>query len=343
MRRSFALLAFAIFSFIVNAQQYPAEWVGYTRSGYLYDIQSDTNNKTLSETDFKNYLLGIAQTNLAKQIKVQVQDVASMKKLSEDGHTSISYSSRTSFSTDVNLKLVETKTHYDPNTKYGYAIAYINRNSALSYYRNEIMLIHNNILNAVSLSDMYIEEGFKQRAKSTLESSLNQFTQGEETLLWMNIFGADSSELNEWAERLNTNEQRVKQALAQLQFGTTIYLSCNSDLFGQRYTALENGLKGSLSSGSCNFTTDVTLADFIIKISTTSRESNIASIGGINAYFAYVDATICITKSSTMQVIYENEISVKGSHTRDFTEAAKSAYRDIQSRLAPIIQTNIKQ
>ena len=68
MKRTFALLAFTIFSLIVNAQQYPAEWVGYTRSGYLYDIQSDTNNKTLSETDFKNYLLGIAQTNLAKQI-----------------------------------------------------------------------------------------------------------------------------------------------------------------------------------------------------------------------------------------------------------------------------------
>lgn len=77
----------------VNAQECPPEWVKFTYGGYFYDIQSDKNNRSFSETDFKNHLLNIARTNLAKQIKVSVQDVAELNKVSVDGRTAINYSS----------------------------------------------------------------------------------------------------------------------------------------------------------------------------------------------------------------------------------------------------------
>ena len=92
-----------------DAQQYPPEWVSYTLGGYLYDIQSDSNTKNLSETDFKNYLLNIARTNLAKQVQVRVQDAARLEKSSKDGHTTITYSAKTDFSTDEEyLKHIQT-------------------------------------------------------------------------------------------------------------------------------------------------------------------------------------------------------------------------------------------
>lgn len=343
MKKYLVLLLFVISSLIVKAQQYPAEWVAYTHSGYVFDIQSDTNDRNLSETDFKNYLLDIARTNLAKQIQIQVQDAASINKVSNDGHTSVSYASSTRFSTDVNLKLVETKSVYNPESKYGYAIAYINRYNASNYYKNELMLIYNKIINSIELSKMYIEEGFKVKAKSVLDSSLKQLALIDEPMLWMNIFGVQQGELKEWTDKFTTEEHTVKQMLAGLHYSTTVCVLCDAELCGERYPSFANEIKGALSTGEYTFSEDVESADFVIRVTSTTREGSVIPVGGSPAYFAYADAEISITKRATAQVVYENKLSAKGGDTRNFTEAARSAYKDLKKRIASAIKTTIKQ
>lgn len=117
MKRAYIILCSLWVFLSANAQQYPPEWTKYTLGGYMYDIQSDSNDKNLPETDFKDYLLNIARTNLAKQVQVRVQDAANLDKQSVNGRTTITYSASTNFSTNVNLKLVETKTAYDLGQK----------------------------------------------------------------------------------------------------------------------------------------------------------------------------------------------------------------------------------
>lgn len=327
----------------VNAQECPPEWGKYTYGGYFYDIQSDNNSRNLTETDFKNYLMNIARTNLAKQIKVSVQDVAQLDKVSADGRTAINYASRTTFSTDVDMKLVETKTLYNPTSRLGYAIAYIDRDAARNYYNNELTLVYNKINNSVALADSYVAAGFKSKAQTELEFSLKHFDSVDEPLFWMNIFGTPQSALSEWQRRFNTIEQDIKRKLADLKHGTVIYLSCNADIFGKPYPTLQNELKGILAADGCSFTDNPGNADWAITITCAAREYSNVKVGNTNAYFSYVDAQIVIDKVVTSQRIYEDEASVKGGHTFGYSEAAKDGYKEIKQKLGNIIKENIDQ
>ena len=342
MKRIGAILLLLTAFLHVDAQECPPEWVRYTYGGYIYDIQSDNNNRNLSETDFKNYLLNIARTNLAKQIKVSVQDVAQLNKVSVDGRTTIGYTSSTRFSTDVDMKLVETKTLYNSATREGYAIAYIDRDAARSYYRNELMLVYNKINNSVALADNFVEAGFKSKAQGELEKSLSQFGNVDEPLLWMNIFGTPQNELGDWQERFSVLEQNIKRKLAEFKHGTSICLKCTADVFGKPYPSLQNELKGMLAADGCNFVDNPSDADWVITVTCSSKEYTNIRVGNSSSYFSYVNAEIAIDKMATSQRIYEDEIMVKGGHTFGYPEAAKAGYKDIKQQLGKIIKENIE-
>ncbi len=343
MKRIGVILLLLLTFLRVNAQECPPEWVKYTCGGYFYDIQSDSNNRNLSETDFKNHLLNIARTNLAKQIKVSVQDVAQLNKVSADGRTAINYASSTTFSTDVDMKLVETKTLYNPASREGYAIAYIDRDAARNYYKNELALVYNKISNAVVLADNFVSAGFKSKAHTELEASLKHFGSVDESLFWMNIFGASQSELTGWQQRFNAAEQDIKRKLADLKHATVIYLSCRADIFGKPYPTLQNELKGILAADGCSFSGSPKNADWAIVITCTAKEYSNVKVGNTNSYFSYVNAQISIDKVLTSQRIYEDEISVKGGHTFGYPEAAKAGYKKAKQQIGEIIKENIAQ
>lgn len=342
MKRAYIILCSLWIFLSANAQQYPPEWVKYTSGGYMYDIQSDSNERNLSETDFKNYLLNIVRANLAKQVQVRVQDLAKLDKQSVNGQTNITYSANTTFSTDVNLKLLETKTTYDSHSKVGHAIAYIDRNAARNYYQNELMLLYNKIENSIILAESSVEAGFKSKAKSELISSLQKFALIDDPLSRMNIFGASQQNIAEWTERFSVKEQTVKRMLAGLKHATTIYLICSADVFGKPYPMLQNELKGVLAADGCNFTNNPADADWSITVTCSAREYSEVNMGNTNSYFSYVDAHVIIDKVITSQRIYEDEVSIKGGHTFGYSEAAKAAYKELSRKIGEIIKGNIE-
>ncbi len=342
MKRGLILLFLAGWALFLSAQC-PPEWVKYTYGGYLYDIQSDYNNRNLSETDFKNYLLNVAHTNLAKKVQMQVKEEAGLNKSAVDGRSHISYTSSTHFSTDVNLKLVDSKTLYKADTKEGFAIVFIDKAAACKYYRSEIERILGKADNALTTANNYVASGFKERARVEVKSVLSEFAKTEEPFFWLSFFGVSQAELADLSDRCNTREQAVKQMIADLKHGTLICLSCTADLFGRPYPTLQNELKGRLSASGCSFTDDPADADWVIRVDVSAREQNIAVLGGMTSYFAYADALITIDKSATSQRIYEDEISVKGGHTRNYTEAARVAYKDLSKQLGEILKENIKE
>lgn len=342
--KRFGFFFVTIFTFLsFYAQECPPEWVKYTYGGYFYDIQSDNNNRRLPEADFKNYLLNSARASLAKQIKMSVKDVAQMNKTAMDGKSSIKYSSNTTFSTDLNMKLVETKSMYSPSTGEGYAIAYIDKDAAKNYYTNELTLVKNKISNSIELADSYIEGGFKKKAELELNKSLKFLNSVDEPLFWINIFGAGQSEINDWQRSFNHAEQNIKRQLADLKHATVIYLSCNADMFGKSYPTLQNELKGKLAAKGCSFTDSPQIADWVITVNCLAREHSNVKAGNSNAFFTYIDAAISIDKTISSQRIYEDEVSVKGSHTFGYQEAAKAGYKDIAKELSKIINQTIEQ
>lgn len=344
MRKAFCLFIIILgFCFTAMAGDYPAEWSRYTFGGYVYDIQSDHNDSNIPETEFKNRLLDIARSNLAKQIQIRVQDVATLNKSSVNGQAAIIYSAHSEFSTDLNMKLVTTRSHYDQNTGMGSAIAFIDKEAALRYYSNELMFVYSKTDNAVTMAEDYISAGFNAKAKTSLQSALAQLGAKDEPLFWMNIFGIPQEELTDWQTKLNTEEQKIRKMLAELEHGTVIYLSCKADMFGKAYTALQNELKGILSADGCSFTDRPADADWVINITCTSRRHTNATIAGMNTFIAYVDTRITIDKVKTSQRIYEDGQSVKGAHTLNYDEAARAAYKNAKQQIGTIITKNINQ
>ncbi len=326
-----------------SAQSYPAEWAAYTQPGYLYAIQSDHNTRGLSESEFRNELLNAARIDLAKKVQVAVKEAAELNKQAIDGRTRQVYTSSTHFSTEVNLKLVESQSCYDPQSQTGSTIVYIDRAAARTYYRNEIVRTVSRADNALATADDYAAQGFKHRASEELNAVLPLFGQLEEPFLWLNFFGLPSAELAALTERCDKSEQAVKRKLAELKHASLICLTCTADLFGKPYTMLQNELKGRLAAGGCSFTTDRSAAEWVIGIKVTTREGHTVSVGGMTSYLAYAEATIAIDKRITGQRICEDAVSVKGGHPRNYTEAARAACKELQKELEKIITQSIKQ
>lgn len=324
-----------------RGQQYPADWSKYTMGGYLYDIQSDINIKGLSETVFKENLLNLARTNLAKQIEVDINDKATMKKTAVDGKTTVSYFSQTQFSTDVALHLAETRSSYDAKSRQGYVIAFIDKALALRYWSNEINVVLSQIQNHLSVAEAYLSTGFKDKARGELDAALEKLSKADEPLAWLSVFDMSASELTDISNRRNNLEITIKSSLAELEYGTAICVICNADVFGLEYNTLQGAVKRELAKDGCNFTDQSAIADWIVTINASSREYNQVPSGNQTLFFSYVDVTLSIEKGATGQIIWEDVLTEKGGHGLGYPEAAKAAYKKVTSKVCEILVNNI--
>lgn len=344
MKRLAPLLTFLFItsSSVLFGQDYPSEWRQFTQAGYISDIQHDRNLSGHTETDFKNYLTDIARTNIGRQIQIRISDHASLNKASINGRSYISYTSSTKFSTDLNIKLIETKAYYNSFTKEGYSIAYIDESKAISTYIKDVRIIYNKISNAIAIADTYVSTGFKTKAGTELENARREFSKLEEPYFWLAILNYPENDLNDLLLEKTSLEQTLTHRLSELQHGINIYVQCSADMFGTPYLQLEGDIKEPLSTIGCNFCNDANDADWIITVRSAAEEYNHITIGGNSAYFSYVHANISLTKTATQQVIYNGEISEKGSHTHNYNQAARDGYKKISQQISEILLKHIK-
>lgn len=322
--------------------QCPSEWLQYTTSGYFYDVESAQNEQNLPEASLKSDLLDLARANLSKQIEVRVNEVSRIDKNVVNGNTDIRYTSQRHFTTDVDMKLAETRSIIDRASGKMYVIAYINKEEACNYYRKELQMLLSNVDQALEMAKNYINTGFKTKAKDELGKALPLFEQTSEPFFWFNVFGMDESQMSHYLDQVHQKEQSVKAKLAELEHGVTYCVVCRADNFGKNYPKLKNELKGELSKMGCNFVDEPENADYVIHIEASTREYNQMSTTNGSAYFGYVDATIVIDKNATGQRIYEDEISVKGSHTISFEEAGRDGYKRISKEISNLLKENIE-
>lgn len=326
----------------IKAQNYPSEWHAYTSDGYFHAVESGVNDQKLPEERFRDDLLNLARTNLAKQIEVKIDEVSQMSKDVVNGNANIHYESQRTSYTDVDMKFAESKSHADIVSGKQYVIVYINKVNACRYYENEAKLLIGEIDNKLKIAENYSNTGFKSKAKNELDNALVSFDDAAEIFFWLNVYGMPDYQMEQYRNRLNQQEQTVKQNIADLEYGTTYCVVCNADNFGRKYDKLTNEIKSDLSESGCNFVDNPNTADFVIYIDASSREYNIYVKENYTAYFSYVDATIAIDKIATNQRIYEGEVSVKGSHTLNYDEAGSDGYKKIRKEITKMLKENIK-
>lgn len=329
MKRHLAMALLLFLGAVAYAQNYPSEWVRYTTDGYFHDIESGANKQTA---------LDMARTNLARQIQLRVKEVSQMDKQAVNGRSSMLYRSSTTFSTNVDMNLAETKTHYNTEQGKYYVLLYIDKASSAVFYENELKMLISKVDNAVTIADNYVSTGFKQKAKTELQKALRLFDDAGKYFFWLNVYGLDEYRIQHYLTQVNGREQTVKQKLSELEYGTTYCIVCEADLFGKRYVKLANEVKGNLSASGCNFVNDAASADVVIHIDASARKYN--EFNG--AYFTYIDAAVTIDKTATGQRIFEDEVQVKGAHTLSYDEAARDGYKQITKEITKLLKENIK-
>lgn len=315
---------------VAEAQNYPQEWNRYRSDAYYHDIEYAAS---------KQDALDRARTNLARQVQVRVSEVSRMDKQVINGRTSTFYNSTQSLNTDVDMSLVESRSHYSQADGQHYVIVFIDKTAAATYYENEVKMLISNADNALHVASNYVASGFKQKAKTELQTAQKLFDGAAKPFFWLNVFGLDDVRLHSYLDAVHSREQSVKQMIADLEYGTTYCVVCQADLFGKSYAKLAGEVKGALAAQGCNFVDDPTKADYIIRIYASARKYNTFQ----GAYFTYIDAVVSIDKTATGQRIFEDETSVKGSHTLGYDEAARDGYKKTSNEITKLLKENIKQ
>ena len=337
-----ALLLMCAHSFAVRAQSAPEEWDIYQSSKYLFSIQSGSNPDGLPGNEYLENLTSSAITGLARQIEVKVNETASLEKSSMNGISSVSYSSKSVFTTDVNLKLVVTKSYYSKKNNLWFAIAYIEKAVAISYFKKEIEDKLSAIERLLNNANDLISLGYKEKAKSELAKSLNYFDRTEDAFSWLKLCDVSASDYSSLLSIRNNLNNLIMQKIALLGHSTTIFVDCKADLFGAQYEQFTSSIKARIASEDISFVASKSGAEWVITIIAVAREYNAASYGSFSSYFSYVDAICKIFKVTTGQMIYEYSFSEKGGSTCSYIDAAKEAYKQLDSKISNVILSKME-
>ena len=229
--------------------QYPAEWKKYTTDEYLYDMQSEKKNSYTSESEQTNKLLDIARANIAKQIQVKIEDNASSAIVDS---------------------VMETKSHFNSKSNKIFVIAFINKTEAHRFYKRQADVIFNNVEKHITITETCVETGFMSKAKEEIKKAEAEFKKLEQPIFFLTVFDCPDYELQEILQRYSELEQTVKRKISEMEYGTSIYVECVADMFGQSYFNLQKELKTKLSEDGCNFVDDKASADWAITIKASS-------------------------------------------------------------------------
>ena len=253
------------------------------------------------------------------------------------------FTSSTTTSVDMKIPGLQVEAWRDPQTGTIYAFAYVKKSTLIRQLEKQITVALTKVEMSLDQVDQLIATGQKLQARSAAEKALPLFAEVDEAQKLLVAVDAEATEETLMLSETRQLQQRLMAMVAQLKNALTICIKADAKIFNTAYPALQEELKGALSPLGCNFVTDSSTADWLIDISAQAREYNTVTMGDVNTYFAYVDATISITKTATGQRVYENMFTEKGGHTHNYQQAAREAYKYLTPKIRKIVEEQVKQ
>lgn len=321
--------------------KYPAEkyFTGYA-------VRAIQNGEDISTTIHK--VEDVARVEAVSSIKVHVENVTrderfskSIEDLKNYDETIIeTFSTQTQLTTNLEITNLHVETCRNNDEVHGFA--YVKRSDVIRQFDKSITSKLSKLEIQLDNIGEMVANGQKIEARTKLESLHKTFSNIEADQKILLAIDEDADLESVQMPELKTLMQRYNKMLAQLKNGLAIFIDCKADLFGKDYPTLKNSIQGELSKLGVSFVDLAEDADWAISINAKARKYNEQDWEDVTAYFVYVDAIISIQKMATSQTIYENKISVKGSHTLNYDEAVYSAYKDIIPQLGEIIKTQIQ-
>lgn len=249
------------------------------------------------------------------------------------------FDSKTALEVDLNISGLQIEAWRNPENSEVVAFAYIKKSILCRQMDKQIIVNIARIETIMDNTEQLIRTGQKIQARETIMTAVPLFAEVEKAqrilIATDPLSDAESLQLAESTKIA----QRYVRIVSQLKNGINIYLSCKADVFGKNYPALEEKIKGVLSKLECNYVSTIQQADWAIYVKTTISKRNMINHGSTTDYFCYVTSTITIENLLTKQQIYENRLSEeKGSHTKDFEQAACDAYENACPRICEVIE-----
>lgn len=190
--------------------------------------------------------------------------------------------------------------------------------------------------------DRLKNEGRKLEARKMVEEGMRLFDDIEQTQALLLSIDNDGSTDLQLSETFAL-KQSMTDRMAELQHGIAICLQVKAYCDKEPYPYLEKQLQGTLNSLGCHFTNDTAEAEWIVSVDAKTREYQHMFFGNADVYTSYMDAQVSIFKVNTGQRVYEDLVTVKGSHTLNFNEAAREAYKGGSKKLGIVITQTIAQ
>lgn len=354
MKKSIIFILITITSIAISAQE--PDWFESRNRMAFYPTSTFFSGFAMDElrsgADIEmglEHVKAAARAEAVSTIQVYVQSVKNDKTRSESYQTMSKYveevyqqfSSNTTIATKMDVPGLKIDSYKRGNIVA--AFAYVKKSDLKRQLEKQITMGLTRIETQLDNIDELMNNGQKMEARKRLEPIIDDFLpieMNQELLLAVDA-NADAESLQ--LEETKVLQKRYAKLQAALKNGIYIALHCNTDLFGGSYDTMAEQIKGDLSSLGCTFTNNDSEADWIVIINSSAREYSQSNFGSSSTYFTYVDSKISIKKAKTGQVVYEDELSVKGGDTRDYVRAGIAGYKELTPKLSAIIKQQIQQ
>ena len=348
-------LIMLLFSRLAVAQQPTApDWTDAVRRDLLYPSNQYYTGLAISKiekvTDMEsvlNRLKNSARAEMVSSILVTVNQTTERylenRQVNQSAQTiDIFRSGAVTESGIKDIPGLNVETWYNPKTGDAMAFAWVKTSDLIRKLGKRITINVTKAELAISTVEEHIAKGNKSEAKQILSSLSVLFSDMENDQKVMLSMDATLEDEDIAFSEVNGLKKKFQQLQIDLKNGISIYIVCTAKTLTDTYPALQNAVKGELVPLGCSFVQEATASDWVITISATAREYNTQQFANVTSYFAFVDALLSIQKTATNQTVYEDVLSVKGSHTLSYNEAVRAAYKDMIPQLGEIITNQIQ-
>jgi hypothetical protein len=169
----------------------------------------------------------------------------------------------------------------------------------------------------------------KPKARQQCEMAKPLFDKIRETQKSLSGIAPDISTEDLQQKKVEQLYNTLTQMSARLAQAVLVYVESNEDLFEKKVNIVANKLKAEMAVSGCSFTDDAAKADFLLRISATTRESSV--VEGI--VFCHADVAVELYDTHKQKSVYGNEISQKGGSS-SAEKAGHKALSDVAIKIA---------
>ena len=225
-----------------------------------------------------------AKAQLIEGILISVKSARSLSKSERNGIVQEDYTASTRSFADADISGMRQEYFYDADTRTGYAFAYALRSDVIRYYQAVVQKMTQEIDAQIDNATHFEKQGNKIRARKIYADLTVSplFAELDVTQSILTALEPGAGDQNLSARYLQT----ISQTLSRLEGTTVVFISSSEESFGKKVSLLAPKLKSLLAENGCSFTTDRGRADWILTISSSTREGS--QNDGI--YFSFLDA-----------------------------------------------------